>query len=321
MSLFKWVDHTGILLIIFFGPECPLVKEFKILAELLQDPEYFHNYTPINWAAQTWKAHLDAQAFFNHKGVGSQAITSAQQTTLDIASNVLPLDHPVLFQACPLVGDPRGPSGIQWNLLEGGAPASKRQKPNKRTTVCTPASAQGATMAAQFCPLINQAAATVPNLRASMLWKSPDTIAQLLGPRFPALVPANRNPCLRYHIFGSCTSINCQFMHKLTPARPKSGHSHGNPGSGQSPGRGVHCQGPTGKRIKRDRVCAPAPLPQHLATGMPLPSHRRGPDWEASLQMLTGATPVGQENPKSDVGTPPSTTLTDHPSTAAGATT
>jgi hypothetical protein len=68
MSLFKWVDHTSILLTIFFGPECPLVKEFKILTELLQDPKYFHNYTPINWAALTWKANLDAQAFFNHKG-------------------------------------------------------------------------------------------------------------------------------------------------------------------------------------------------------------------------------------------------------------
>jgi hypothetical protein len=53
-------DHTGILLTIFFGLECPLVKEFKILTKLLQDPEYFHNYTPINWAALTWKAHLDA---------------------------------------------------------------------------------------------------------------------------------------------------------------------------------------------------------------------------------------------------------------------
>jgi hypothetical protein len=87
MSLFKWVDHTGILLTIFFGPECPLVKEFKILAKLIQDPEYFHNYTPINWAALTWKAHLDARAFFNHKGVGSRAIASVQRTTLDIASN------------------------------------------------------------------------------------------------------------------------------------------------------------------------------------------------------------------------------------------
>jgi hypothetical protein len=51
-----------------------------------------------------------------------------------------------------------------------------------------------------------------------MLWKTPDTITHLLGPRFPALVPANRNPCLRYHIFGSCASTNCQFVHKLTPA-------------------------------------------------------------------------------------------------------
>jgi hypothetical protein len=58
-------------------------------------------------------------------------------------------------------------------------------------------------MVARFCPLINQAAAAVLNLRASMLWKTrPDTIAQLLGPHFLALVLANRNPCLRYHIFG-----------------------------------------------------------------------------------------------------------------------
>jgi hypothetical protein len=59
MSLFKWVDHTIILLTIFFGLECPLVKEFKILAELLQDPENVHNYTLINWAALTRKAHVD----------------------------------------------------------------------------------------------------------------------------------------------------------------------------------------------------------------------------------------------------------------------
>jgi hypothetical protein len=47
--------------------------------------------------------------------------------------------------------------------------------------------------------------------------ENPDAITQLLGPRFLALVPANRNPCLRYHVFGSCTSTNCQFVHKLTP--------------------------------------------------------------------------------------------------------
>jgi hypothetical protein len=73
-------------------------------------------------------------------------------------------------------------------------------------------------MAVRFHPLINQAAAAVLNLRASMLWKTPDAIAKLLGSSFLALVPANKNPCLRYHIFGSCTSSNCQFMHKLTPA-------------------------------------------------------------------------------------------------------
>jgi hypothetical protein len=61
-------------------------------------------------------------------------------------------------------------------------------------------------------------------------------------------------------------------------------------------------QGPMGNRVMRDRVCAPAPLLQHIATATPLPLHRRGPDWEASLQMLMGAAPVGWENPKQ---TPP----------------
>jgi hypothetical protein len=73
-------------------------------------------------------------------------------------------------------------------------------------------------MAARFHPLINQAAATVPNLWASMLWKTPDAIAKRLGSRFLALVPANKNPCLQYHIFRLCASSNCQFVHKLTPA-------------------------------------------------------------------------------------------------------
>jgi hypothetical protein len=27
MSFFKWVDHTAILLTIFFGPKCPLIQE------------------------------------------------------------------------------------------------------------------------------------------------------------------------------------------------------------------------------------------------------------------------------------------------------
>jgi hypothetical protein len=124
-----------ILLIIFFGPECPLIQEgFKPLAGLLQDPEYFHNYTPVNWVALTWKVHLDAWAFFNHKGVGSRAMALARHTVLDIASNynfgveVLPLDHPVLLQVRPQAGSPHGPSGIQWNLLEGGPPANTRSQ-------------------------------------------------------------------------------------------------------------------------------------------------------------------------------------------------
>jgi hypothetical protein len=55
-------------------------------------------------------------------------MASAWHTILDIASNykfgaeVLPLDHPVLLQVRLQAGDPHGPSGIQWNHLEGAPP-------------------------------------------------------------------------------------------------------------------------------------------------------------------------------------------------------
>jgi hypothetical protein len=61
-------------------------------------------------------------------------MASAQHTVLDIASNykfgaeVLPLDHPMLLQVRPQAGDPHGPSGIQWNLLEGGPLANARSQ-------------------------------------------------------------------------------------------------------------------------------------------------------------------------------------------------
>jgi hypothetical protein len=83
-------------------------------------------------------------------------------------------------------------------------------------------------------------------------------------------------------------------VHAQVDTRPESGHSHGNPGLGQSTGRGVCRQGPMGKRIRREQVCTPA---THLATGTPLPLHRRGPDWEASLQMLTGQPRSARKTP------------------------
>jgi hypothetical protein len=69
-------------------------------------------------------------------------------------------------------------------------------------------------MAAWFRPLINQAAAAVPNLWASMLWKTPEAIAKLLGLRFLALVPANKSlacnttslDCAQAQIANLCTS-------------------------------------------------------------------------------------------------------------------
>jgi hypothetical protein len=205
---------------VFFGSECPLIQEgFKPLAGLLQDPEYFHNYTPVNWVALTWKAHLDAQAFFDHKGfrIASHGLGPAYR-----------LGHRLQLQirsGGPPPGPSRAPPGLPsgrqppWSIGDpveppGRGPPSKHQKPNDRTTVRTPASTQGALMVAWFCPLINQAAAAVPNLRASMLWKTPDVIAKLLGSRFLALVPANKTlACdttssdrVQAQIANSCTS-------------------------------------------------------------------------------------------------------------------
>jgi hypothetical protein len=83
-------------------------------------------------------------------------------------------------------------------------------KPNEQLA------AQGTAMSAQFCPLVNQAAALVTRFQANMLWKTSEAINQMLGTKFIELLPPNKSACLWYHIFGACSTPNCRFAHELT---------------------------------------------------------------------------------------------------------
>jgi hypothetical protein len=103
------------------------------------------------------------------------------------------------------------PTGGNRAPRPDGAPlVPKRPKPNERVA------ARGVAMSARFCSLVNQAAASVTRFRANMLWKTSEAINQMLGTKFIELLPPNKSACLRYHIFGACTTPNCQFAHKLT---------------------------------------------------------------------------------------------------------
>ena len=211
-ALFRWVDHAMTLLQIFFGDDCAAFTELKPLATLLQSPENFHNYRPINWTALAWRLHLGLRCFFQAKGQGPVAVATIQRITYDLSSghkygpDVLPLDHPH-FSKTPPQGGGRG----RQVDVDYTNPASRVEPPPTKRQK-TPA--KGSTMAPKFASLIQKASAAVDNkLRASMLWKTTDDIHKLLGPKFMELIPTGKQPCLKYHIFGACASPNCNFCH------------------------------------------------------------------------------------------------------------
>jgi hypothetical protein len=89
MALFRWVDHTAILLTVFFGADCPLVTSRLIpLVKVLQSRRHFHNYTMTHWVALTWRIHLNIRAFFEEKGVGMAAVSAIRCMTVDIGSGM-----------------------------------------------------------------------------------------------------------------------------------------------------------------------------------------------------------------------------------------
>jgi hypothetical protein len=101
MALFWWVDHTAILLTVFFGEDCPLITSGLCpLAMVHQSRKHFHNYTMTHWVALTGRIHLNIRAFFEEKGVGMAAVSAIRCMTVDIGSgmqygeDILPLDFP-----------------------------------------------------------------------------------------------------------------------------------------------------------------------------------------------------------------------------------
>jgi hypothetical protein len=218
MALFQWVDHAAILLTVFFGEDCPLVtSRLCPLEKVLQSRKHFHNYTTTHWVALTWRIHLKVKAFFEEKGVGMAAVSAIRRTTVDIGSgmryreDILPLDFPKPH-ATKHQGRDSTPTGGNRAPRPDGAPLVPKKQPKPKERVA----AQGAAMSARFCPLVNQAAASVTRFHANMLWKTSEAINQMLGTKFIELLPPNNSACLQYHIFGACATPNCRFAHELT---------------------------------------------------------------------------------------------------------
>jgi hypothetical protein len=59
---------------------------------------------------------------------------------------------------------------------------------------------------------------TTSTLKIKDIFPDDQTTARILGAEFMSLVPAGRHPCLRHHVYGTCTGI-CNRSHDLR-ARP-----------------------------------------------------------------------------------------------------
>jgi hypothetical protein len=182
---------------------------------------------------------------------------------------------PALWQARPFWNpmEPPGRRGPSWQT-----PKTKQADNSMHPGLC-PRSHDGS----PILPPDQPGSCRCPKPQGVHALENPRHDCPTVGPAFPGPGPHQQEPLpvipyiriMRERKLPVCAQVD---------TRPDSGHhSH---------------TGPMGKCVRRDRVCTPAPPLQHLAAGTPFPSHRRGPDWEASLQMLTGATPVGRENPK-----------------------
>jgi hypothetical protein len=140
MALFRWVDHTAILLTVFFGEDCPLVTSgLHPLAKVLQSRKHFHNYTTTHWVSLTWRIHLNKE-----KGVGMAAVSAIRCTMVDIGSgmrygeDILPLDFPKPHTTKHQGGDSTLTGGNRTPRPDGAPPVPKRPKPNERVAARGP---------------------------------------------------------------------------------------------------------------------------------------------------------------------------------------
>ena len=225
-ELYQNVDFSHELLVLLFGSACPLVPHNRDFRDLCLKVDRFVGYTRADFAALQWSHHQAWRYFFLGEGVGHmQAVASQVRLSRRSQLQYTPPQLQATFRTpavpapalppgagIPSGSDP-GPRAPRRPAPAGGDPGGESKKKKKKNP-------SGARWAAQFAQEIkrgndNTKEGFVVNGKA--VCPDPNSLADLLGPAFMALVPAGQSPCLRHHLFGACTyGDRCTHNHVLS---------------------------------------------------------------------------------------------------------
>ena len=208
-------DFSHEVLKMLFGSQCPLAVPNWNFRDLLLKSAKFVGYTPLDYGALQWMHHRAWRSFFlEHDTSFIEYLLVQVKMGMKVPLSSVPREVRDAY-------GPRGGSPDGGNPTGGGprrpgpGPSDPTKPPKKQKT--TPS---GASFASKFAADIKRGRESTKktfNVNGKSICPNQDSIGELLGAEFMALLPPNAKPCLRHFLFGSCMyAERCQHAHKLT---------------------------------------------------------------------------------------------------------
>ena len=213
-GLYRNADFAHEVMVQWFGSECPLRQPDAELRDLFLKTDRFVGYSPENFAALQWMHHSAWRRFFLGEGTTLlEYLVTQVKMGMKLPSENMPEELRASFQA-PRGGNPDGGNPGGGLPRRPGPPDGGPQQPKKKSRKNA-----GASFASTFAAEIkrgNENTKSTFNVTGKTICPDEQSLKDLLGPEFLALVPNNEKPCLRYYLFGSCMyGERCAHNHKL----------------------------------------------------------------------------------------------------------
>ena len=213
----RWLDHYIKMTRVFFGPAMPLLPHLEAIHIALESTYFTLDFDASDFQKTIWATHRATRSFFFHHN---------DQPLQRVNADIRAFHCPVSTRLPRELALPSSPTSVIPGVpYPQGLPAPAAPAPSPPPAK-KPRLANGATFAPMFRPPIDRAnqLATAKNLpfRARLLFKDSGAIQTLFGPEFLALLQGSRTPCLRYFIFGDCSTHRpCPHSHVLSHTPPK----------------------------------------------------------------------------------------------------
>jgi hypothetical protein len=224
METVYWVDHVRLMVRLILGDHCPANQHLDKLWDQLNRIHLVQNWREQEWRTCVWFLHSSLRDFMR----------TADPTRLRrLSDRVQDHDH-LNFYDLPLEmrktqTPPTIISGSAGSTMAGSSNAStmssittgtgwsgKRNATQdggsrKKTEVIPP-------LASHLRPLLESYKDKISKtIRANLIFASTAHIDSIFGPEYIALLsPADKQICLRHHIFGRCGAHNCSRAHATT---------------------------------------------------------------------------------------------------------